>query len=152
LNLQEMETRLLALEDLEKVKKLHRQYVEFIDNLEFGKALDLLSEDASIEVRNTGVWKSKVEIKDLFFNHLVKYMPSDKGARRDGHSIGEPILTIEGDKAKGTWRLYILMSRPPLNQWVQGRHDCEYLKMNGDWKISKLKITRTLASDPTLLP
>jgi len=37
-------------------------------------------------------------------------------------------------------------------QWVQGKHECEYVKENGQWKFSKLKFTRTLASQPSEYP
>ncbi len=40
----------------------------------------------------------------------------------------------------------------PAQSWVQGINDCEYRKVNGKWYISKLKFTRTLASDPSLYP
>jgi hypothetical protein len=53
--------------------------------------------------------------------------------------------------AKGTWLIYMLFSKPTI-QWVQGKNECEYRKENGKWKLSKLKFTRTLASDPSLYP
>jgi hypothetical protein len=62
-----------------------------------------------------------------------------------------PDLTLSGDTCKGTWVVYMLFSKPTL-QWVQGRNDVEYRKVNGIWKIAKLRFTRTLASDPSMYP
>ena len=60
------------------------------------------------------------------------------------------MLTIDGDTARGTWTVYIFFSVPNI-EWVQGRHDCEYVKVNGEWKFSKLKFARTLASKPEMM-
>jgi hypothetical protein len=45
----------------------------------------------------------------------------------------------------------MLFSQPTV-QWVQGKNECEYRKVNSTWKISQLKFTRTLASRPDLYP
>ena len=63
----------------------------------------------------------------------------------------EPDITVDGDTAEGTWLVYMLFSKPTI-QWVQGVNECQYRKEGGKWKISKLKFTRTLASDPSMYP
>jgi hypothetical protein len=63
----------------------------------------------------------------------------------------QPEIHVSGDTAHGTWLIYMLFSKPTI-QWVQGRNECEYRKVDGKWKLSKLKFTRTLASDPGLYP
>jgi hypothetical protein len=63
----------------------------------------------------------------------------------------QPDITVVGDRARGTWLIYMLFSRPTI-QWVQGKNECEYRKVNGKWKISRLKFTRTLALDESLYP
>jgi hypothetical protein len=55
MTLKEMEKRLQGLEDLEKIKKLHRNYISYLDSLEFEKVLDLFTEDTVAEVRNSGL-------------------------------------------------------------------------------------------------
>ena len=146
MTIKEMEKRLQALEDLEEIKKLHRKYISYLDNLEFEKALDLFTEDAIAEVRNSGPRRGKKEIGEIYLGVLAK-----RTTRKDGHLVGQPDITVEGNKAKGHWIVYILFSDPSI-QWVQGRNDCEYVKENGQWKFSKLKFTRTLASQPHLFP
>jgi hypothetical protein len=146
MTLEEMEKRLRALEDLEEIKKLHRKYISYLDNLQFEKALDLFSENATVEVRDSGVHKGKKEIAEIYLGVLAK-----RTKRKDGHLVGQPDITVEGDTAKGHWIVYILFSEPSV-QWVQGRNDCEYVKEDGKWKFSKLKFTRTLASQTYLFP
>lgn len=146
MTLEEMEKRLRALEDLEEIKKLHRQYISYLDNIQFDKALDLFAENATVEVRQWGLRKTKEEIADLYLNVL-----GERKTRKEGHLVGEPVISVKGDKAKGHWTVYIFFSEPSV-QWVQGRNDCEYVKENGRWKFKSLKFTRTLASQTSLFP
>ena len=148
MSLEELEKRVRALEDIEEIKKLHQHYIDLMDNLRYEEVLDLFTEDATSEVRNFGVKKGRKEMAEVYLDVLAK----KRGKTRfDGHMAIEPDITVDGNTAKGTWRIYILFSKPEI-QWVQGKNECEYRKENGTWKISKLKFTRTLASDPALYP
>ena len=146
MTMEELEKRLRAMEDLEEIKKMQRRYMSHLDALEFREASEMFSEDATAEVRNSGVRKGKKEIQDIYLNILAQ-----RKERHDGHMVGQPIITVEGDTAKGTWVVYMLFSKPSV-QWVQGKHECEYVKENGQWKFKKLKFTRTLASQPSEYP
>jgi hypothetical protein len=146
MTLEELEKRITALEDLEEIKKLHRQYICYLDNLEFDKAVDLFTEDATAEVRQSGVRRGKKEVTEIY-----NFMAKHRTTRDDGHFCTQPVISIEGDRAKGFWIVYILFSKPSI-EWVQGRNDCEYVKENGKWKISSLKFTRTLGSQGSVFP
>ena len=148
MSLEDLGKRVQALEDLEAIKKLHQKYINLMDNLKYEEVLDLFTEDASVEVRNLGVKKGRKELRDVYIDVLAKNRGSE---RFDGHMAVQPDITVSGDTAEGTWLIYMLFSKPEV-QWVQGRNDCEYKKTNGEWKISKLKFTRTLASERTLYP
>lgn len=148
MSLEGLEKRIQALEDAEKIKKLHQKYINLMDNLEYEEVLDLFTEDAEVEVRNLGVKKGKKELREIYIDVLAK----NRGSKRfDGHMAVEPDITVNGDTASGTWLIYMLFSKPEI-QWVQGKNECEYKKVNGEWKICKLKFTRTLASDKSLYP
>jgi ketosteroid isomerase-like protein len=146
MSLEDLEKRIKALEDVEAIKKLHQQYISYLDTLQFQKALDLFTEDATSEVRNSGVKKGKKAMAEIYLGTLAK-----RTQRHDGHLAAQPEITVEGDRAWGTWVIYMFFSVPTV-QWVQGRNECEYRKQNGQWKISRLKFTRTLASQPDLYP
>jgi ketosteroid isomerase-like protein len=142
----EMEKRLQALEDLEAIKKLHQEYILCLDNIQFSKALELFTDDAEVEVRNSGVMKGRENFSKIYMGTLAM-----RKERHDAHLASHPDIIVEGDKARGRWTIYMFFSVPTV-EWVQGRNDCEYTKVNGKWKISKLKFTRTLASKPELYP
>jgi ketosteroid isomerase-like protein len=147
MSLEELEKRIQAIEDLESIKKLHQHYIDLMDNLQYKEVLDLFTEDATVEVRNSGVKRGRKEISEVYIGILAKNRGT---SRSEGHMAVEPDITVDGNTAKGTWLIYML-SQPTI-QWIQGRNECEYRKEDGKWKISKLKFTRTLASDPSLYP
>ena len=148
MTLEEMEKRLQALEDLEEIKKLHQKYMDLMDYLRYEEVLDLFTEDAISEVRSSGIKRGKKALEDIYIGILAK----NRGNIRDNaHMTIHPDITVDGNTAKGTWLVYMLFAKPQVN-WVQGKNEVEYRKENGTWKISKLKFTRTLASDPSMYP
>ena len=146
MNLEELAKRVQAIEDLEEIKKLHQKYIDLMDNLKYQEVLGLYTEDASVEVRNSGVLKGKGGLTDIYINKLGK-----RTARSEGHFVIEPDITIEGDTARGNWLVYMLFSKPAV-EWVQGRNEAEYIKVDGKWKIKSMKFTRTNASKPDMFP
>ncbi len=148
MSLAELEKRIQTIEDIEKIKTLHQHYINLMDNLQYEQVLDLFTEDATVEVRQSGVKKGRQELSQVYIDVLAKKRGS---IRYDGHMAVQPDIQVSGDSAHGTWLIYMLFSKPSI-QWVQGRNECEYRRVDGRWKISKLKFTRTLASDPSLYP
>lgn len=147
MNIEELEKRVMAIEDIEEIKKMHQGYMSCHDNLQFEEILDLFTEDAEVEVRNSGVQKGRENYSKIFMGTLA----TRRLERHDGHLVAQPDITIDGDRAWGTWIVYMFFSVPNI-EWIQGHHDCEYVKENGKWKFSKLKFSRTLASKPELYP
>ena len=148
MTLEEIEKRLQALEDVEKIKLLHQTYINLMDNLRYKEVLDLFTEDATTEIRNFGVKRGRAEIAEVYLDRLAK---SRGDTRYDGHMAIQPEIVVDGDTAQGTWLIYMLFSKPDI-AWVQGKNECRYRRVDGQWKISQLKFTRTLASDPALYP
>jgi phosphoenolpyruvate synthase/pyruvate phosphate dikinase len=146
MDFEELEKRVKALEDLEEIKKLHQKYINLMDDLRYKEVLDLFTEDASAEVRNSGVLKGKEGLTDIYINKLGR-----RTARSEGHFVIEPDINIQGDTARGTWLVYMLFSKPAV-EWVQGRNDAMYVKIDGKWKIKSMKFTRTNASKPDMFP
>lgn len=146
INLEELVKKVQTLEDLEEIKKLHREYIACIDKMETYKVPDMFSDDGTAEIQDSGELKGKKAIEELY---TAGYL-SKRVGRTDGHLCGEPIISLDGNTAKGHWTVYIFFSVPSV-QWTQGVNDCEYVKENGKWKFKKLKFVRTVASDPALL-
>ena len=61
MSLEELEKRVKAIEDTEEIKKLHQNYINLMDNLQYTEVLDLFTDDFTSEVRNSGVKRGKKE-------------------------------------------------------------------------------------------
>ena len=146
MDLKDLEKRVKAIEDLEAIKQMHQEYMSCLDNIQFSKALDFFTDDAEVEVRNSGVMKGRNNYSKIYLGTLAM-----RKERHDGHLVAQPVITVDGNTASGHWIVYMFFSVPTI-EWIQGRHDCEYVKVNGTWKFSKLKFARTLASKPNLYP
>jgi hypothetical protein len=136
--LEELEKRVRHLEDIEEIKELHREYLFCISNLEFDKALDCFSETIMVDIAEYGVRKGKEGVVKFFKDVIYKNVLQSK----DGHCTGQAVISVEGDRAKGHWMFYRFVPEPSQVRWVQGRYDCEYVKENGKWKFTVLKLTR----------
>jgi ketosteroid isomerase-like protein len=146
MSLEDMQKRLQALEDLEAIRQMHCEYMSCLDEIRFADALDFFMDDAEVEVRNSGVMKGRENYSKIYLGTLAV-----RKERHDAHLVAQPVVTVDGDTAHGHWIVYMLFSVPQID-WIQGRHDCEYRKVDGVWKFSKLKFARTLASRPELYP
>ena len=135
MTLEELEKRVKVLEDIEAIKKLHINYVYLLCNLQWDDMVECFAEDATMELLDQGISRGKKEISSFFHNVLSKRIK-----RNDGHFVGQPIISVEGDKAKGHWILYLFFAEPEV-KWLQGRQDCEYVRVNGEWKFSSVKFT-----------
>jgi ketosteroid isomerase-like protein len=146
MNLEELEKRVQAVEDLEAIKKLHQKYMNLMDNLQYESVPALFTDDASVEIRDSGVKKGREEIDKMYLG-----IGAMKKAKNNCHMAIQPDITVSGDTASGSWMVYMFYFSPSVD-WVQGRNDVEYRKVKGIWKISKLKFTRTLASKKEMYP
>ena len=138
MKIEELEKRVAALEDTEKIKTLHREYLVLISNFEIDGALDCFAENIITDIADYGIKKGKKEVSEFYHDRIARNIKT----RDDGHLTGQPVISLEGDKAKGHWMFYHFVDDPHGKQWIQGRFDCEYVKEDGDWKFSYLKMKR----------
>lgn len=137
MTLEELEKRVETLEDIEAIKRLHREYLFFISDLEIDKALECFADDVEVEIANYGAIKGRSDVGRFFKETIRKNVFESK----DGHFTGQPVITVEGRKATGHWMFYRFVQSPTV-RWIQGRYDCEYVKENGKWKFSLVKLAR----------
>jgi len=142
MTLKELENRVKIIQDVEEIKKMHRYYVFCLSNRQWKEMIDCFSKDAVAEIGDQGVWRGKdriaVLIGEVIAGRNVKVKP------KGGHILINPIITVEGDTAKGDWflsRFVYNQTAPggPAPKLDRGRYDCEYVREDGKWKFSYLK-------------
>ena len=139
MTLEEMEKRLKAIEDVEAIKNLHNEYLFYLNNSQWQEMADCFTENATANIHE--LHKGRKEILK-FFTEVIAKLNAGKG--RDAHFAVQPVITVDGVKAKGHWLIYIFIADPATGnalRWIPGRYDCEYVKEGGHWKFSSLTYT-----------
>jgi hypothetical protein len=153
MTLEELEKRLRTLEDIEEIKQLQARYVNCLTTTEWDELTDCFAENGAADL-HAGLVRGKEAIAKLFKEKI-----SITHVGLEGNFVVHPIISVEGDKAKGSWLLYIQFSQPHKIQieptataekdapdWMQGYYEMEYIKENGKWKINLLKWRRRILS------
>ena len=110
----------------------------FISNLEIDKALECFAKNIVVEIADYGVREGKEAVSKFFREVIHRNVSGSK----EGHFTGQPVISIDGQKAEGHWMFYRFVPQPSEIRWIQGRYDCEYIIENGKWKFSRMKLTR----------
>lgn len=151
MTLEELQKRVRVLQDIEEIKKMHRNYIFCLSNLQWEEMIDCFAEIATVEIAVHGVLgeydigKGKEQIakilRDVIGKRALEIRP------KGGHILIQPIITVEGDTAIGQWMMsrYIYdlnTSGGLVPQLSRGLYDCEYVREGGKWKFSYLKWTQ----------
>lgn len=141
MTLEELQKRARVLQDIEEIKKMHREYVLGVNNRRFEKIIDYFAENATVEIRKYGVRKGKEEIAKLFKEEIAR-----RKRVKGRHMLIQPVITIGGNTAKGHWIMDLFSyestaSGESMGTYETGRYDCEYVKEGEKWKFSYLKLT-----------
>jgi len=152
MTLEEMEKQIRTLADIEAIKNLQHEYIFYLLNGQWEEIPDFFTESALVLVSKFEKCQGRKEIYRLFTERISK---ANAGKDRDAHFTVMPVITVDGDKAKGHWMLYIFITDPTTGaslRYHQGRYDCEYVKEDGRWKFSKLIWTNPWPLTPESLP
>jgi hypothetical protein len=146
MNLEQLEKRAKILEDIEEIKKLQIHYINSLIKVQFDELADCFAEGGILDI-HAGTVKGRKEILKLFKDKV-----SLQHIGQEGEFCVHPIITVDGDRAKGSWLLYIqfaqprkleqrpgLLARENAPDWQQGYYEAEYIRENGAWKIARLK-------------
>ena len=135
MTLKDLEKRVQALEDLEEIKKLKVRYAKYIDdNFNVAKLAELFTEDA--------VWGGEAWGQFRGREAIIKYFAGmSKHMAFSCHRIVAPDITVEGDRAYGTW---YGMNTGILSNGKGFISSClyidEYKKISGRWFMSNVKL------------
>ena len=146
MTMEELEKRIQVLEDKEAIRELHYHYLNCLTMVEWDKVFECFSDDVVTNIAHHGVKTGKTEVMN-FFNNVIR-----KGhVGKEGNFVVHPIITVDGDRAKASWLIYIMHldeKQENAKDWVQGVYDMEYVKENGKWKIGYMGFQRRLGPPP----
>jgi hypothetical protein len=137
-----LENRVRLTEDIQEIHQLQRRYINALVCTEWDEAADCFAENASVDVYLHEPVSGKTAIRKWFKEELSK-----THAGKEGDICVHPVISVEGDKAKGKWLLYMMYFYPRTGQslfWVQGFYNNEYVREKGEWKISLMTWTERL--------
>ena len=146
MDIKEIESKVKLLEDIEQIKQVQIRYVNYLTTCNWDEIADCFAKDAVTDIGMHGIVKGKEEIDKLFKERVSRGHPG-----REGNFVIHPLISVDGDKAKGSWLLYLMKQFPHkvLGEhidWEQGFYEAEYVRENGRWKISYLKFAVRLSS------
>lgn len=139
---QDLSGRVQVAEDESEIRELQWTYVNALMATDWEACTDCFAEDARVDVYLHEPVEGKAAIGQWFSEELVK-----THAGREGDVCIHPIIEVDGDRAKGSWLLYIMYFYPRTGQslfWVQGYYDMDYVRENGRWKIAVMRWSETL--------
>jgi len=132
--LKELEKRVRVTEDIQEIHELQRRYVNALICTEWDDCADCFAENAKIDVYLHEPVTGNAAIRKWFKEEL-----SLTHVGKEGDILVHPVISVDGDKAKGRWLLYMMYAFPRTGQslfWVQGFYEMEYVREKGKWKIS----------------
>jgi ketosteroid isomerase-like protein len=137
MTLEEMEKRLRVVEDIEQIRQLHYRYLNCVNFTKWDEIMDCFAKDCVVDFAAPGHPIKGTAAIEKYFKGTVAKLHVGK----EGDFVVHPLISVDGDKAKGNWVMYMMYFYPRTGQslfWVQGIYDCEYIREDGQWKFSLL--------------
>ena len=150
MTMEELGKRIKTLEDIEAIKQFHINYILLLSEQKFEEMIECFTDDIEEEGILPGVKHNGKESIGKFLRDMAQEQIDTK-LWKGGQQIIHPIISVDGDTAKGTWT-WFRHGMPHEFTSRQGRQvmlmepweakcDMEYRRVNGQWKISKYVMT-----------
>ena len=143
MDIAELAKRITRLEDIEAIKQLKARYCDICDDMHNpDRIASVFAEDGIWEGGDFGKAQGHKAIRDLFsgFKEQISFSQ---------HNIMNPIITVDGDRATGSWYIvgpwdFVENNR---NVWMTLRYDDDYVKIDGEWKYQHLRAALRFSQD-----
>jgi ketosteroid isomerase-like protein len=128
----DLETRVRILEDIEEIRQLKSRYVYALDERDWDSVVDSFTDDAKVDFGTFGGHQGRKEIEEFF---KVTFPP---GWSFTMHMTQDPIIEVDGDKAKGKWYMHesTTFAETDTAVWGAAKYEDEFVRVDGKWKCS----------------
>jgi hypothetical protein len=135
--LDELQAAYQELKAIEDLRKLKARYCHLVDSANWDELDTLWTEDAECDYGFFGSYSGRAEIMNSFFRGLVA-----KASPFSAHMVHNPLIEVSGDTASACWYVTAHTTLAPHNQaiWMMGLYHDRYRRLDGQWKISELKV------------
>jgi hypothetical protein len=139
--IERLERELDTARSIQQIERLQRIYGYYLDKALWDRAVDLLTDDCTVEIAGRGVYKGKERALVVFRDVLGGGRIGLAEGQLYNHMNLQGVVTIGSNRneAKGRWRALIQVGRLGTSAlWAEGPYENEYRRERGVWKISKL--------------
>jgi hypothetical protein len=142
--LEVLEARIRALENIEAIKKLKAKYWRCLDRKLWDEMNDCFAEDAVAQYRPDTKLEGRKAIVEFLRQELWQ---NTVFSTHRGHN---PEIEMTGDEtAKGTWALWDYIVRPNTEFGGWSYYEDEYVKEKDGWRIKSLMLIRIFTESST---
>ena len=135
-----LEERLARLEALEDIKALKARYFRLLDLHRWEELRALFTDDARFDI---GESRSQPADADAFVAAVRSHLDQ---AMTVHHGHTPEIEVLDATHARGVWAMQDLVEPPAGTGYPVlsgfGHYDEEYRKVDGQWRIARLRLTR----------
>ena len=141
---EDLDRRLQTLEDIEAIKRLKARYCAYCDdNYNPDGIAGLFVEDGVWDGERQGRHEGRDAIRSFFVGASGIYSFAL-------HYVLNPIIQVDGDKAHGTWYLFMPATLAQGNRaiWNAGRYEDDYVRVDGRWMFQHLQVAERHFTTP----
>lgn len=144
----ELQGRLIAVENVNAIRKLHHLYGYFIDKCLYRETVDLFTEDCEVRFHG-GLYRGKAGARRLYIERFQKNFVHGNNGPINGFLLDHPqmqdVIDIapNGLTAQARYRCFMQAGRhkdygEARQWWEGGLYENQYRKEDGVWKIHVL--------------
>jgi hypothetical protein len=139
-DLAQLKAEVQRLRDIQEIETLKARYFRYVDLHRWPELRELFTDDATFEIaESTSSPNSVDEFIGAIDRHLSQAMSVHHGHMPE-------ITIVDGENAHGIWAMYDLVEPPTDSSYPlltgYGHYTEEYRKVDGEWRIARLRLTR----------
>lgn len=128
-----LEDRLWTVEQRQRIKELKYRYARAVDDQAWDEWVECFTEDVVCNYEGWGEFEGRERVSEFAADVLDPFF------EYTAHLMQQPVITVDGETASGTWYVEIVFATPEgEGGWRQGRYTDSYRLVDDEWKISEI--------------